>query len=374
MLRQSNSIAVLSLLALFSSCSLQPDPLEVLKQNDNWVKQFGTSDNDGANSVAVDPSGNVYVTGSTYGALPGQKSSGDRDAFVRKYDSSGVELSTQQFGTNKGDEANSVTTDSSGNIYIAGITYGTLPSQESLSKSDAFIRKYDPSGKEIWAKQFGTNEEAGAVSITTDPSGNVYVAGTTNGTLPGQTSSGGQDAFVRKYDSKGNQLWTQQFGTNGVDVANSATTDSKGNVYVTGLTDGAFPGQKLLGVNDVYIKKYDSEGEEIWIKQFGTDGMDTAKSIAIDSSGNIYVAGETYGISALPKQTSFGRSDAFVRKYDSNGVELLTKQFGTSGNDEAASLMTDPNGNTYVAGWINGTLPGQTNFGGYDAFLYKISP
>ena len=177
----------------------------------------------------------------------------------------------------------------------------------------SFLSLSNAAPKDLWTKQFGTTEWDKANSVTTDPSGNIYVVGYINRTLPGQKSLGKGDVFVRKYDFNGKELWTQQFGTNGEDTAASVTTDPKGDIYVAGLTEGTFSGQKFLGKSDAFIRKYDTNGKEVWTKQLGTSGDDTATSVTTDPNGNIYVAGITYG--TFPGQTNLGGFDAFLYKF-----------------------------------------------------------
>jgi protein involved in ribonucleotide reduction len=337
--------------------------------NELWTRQFGTAGDQSADGVSVDSYGNVYVAGGTYDSLPGQTSSGDRDAFVRKYDSSGNELWTRQFGSTGDDYAQSVATDSFGNVLVAGWTTGTLPGQTSLGSWDVFVRKYDSSGNEQWTRQFGTTSEDVALGVAVDSSGNAYVVGRTWGSLPGQTSSGRIDVFVRKYDTSGNEQWTRQFGTGGDQEAHGVSVDSYGNVYVAGGTYDSLPGQTSSGDRDAFVRKYDSLGNELWTRQFGSTGNDYASSIAISSSGNVLVVGFANG--SLPGQTSLGSWDVFVRKYDSSGNEQWTHQFGTSGEDVAIGVATSISGSAYVAGWTTGTLPGQTSPGGFDAFVLK---
>src|SRR2546427_6633276 len=142
------------------------------------------------------------------------------------------------------------------------------------------------------------------------------------------------------------ELWTRQFGTRGNDIAYSAAVDRAGNIYITGSTTGAFLEQNLLGNGGTFLRKYDSGGNELWTRQFG-QSYDAASSVAVDSSGNVYLAG-----------------DAFLRKYDSGGNELWTRQFGTPCFDAAYSVAVDNNGNIFVAG--------QTMISGNnDAFLCK---
>lgn len=225
-----------------------------------WTREFGTSNIDGGTGVTVDGTGNVYVIGYTGGILPGQTSAGERDVIVRKYDSSGNELWTRQFGTGAFDSGYGVATDGAGNIYIAGYTGGTLPGQTSGGSYDAFVRKYDSSGNEQWTRQFGTSSGDGAYGVAFDSVGNVYVAGFTSGTLPGRTYTGEVDAFVRKYDSSGNQLWTRQFGTNASEEVQGVAAEFGVSVYLVGYSDGAFPGQSNAGNHDIFVRKYDSLG------------------------------------------------------------------------------------------------------------------
>jgi len=365
--------ALLSTLLLASLMSLLLIPAEAAWGQDiEWIRQFGTYESEFAMDVVVDASGNVYVTGTTYGALPGQASSGFDDAFVRKYDGAGNEIWTRQFGSSQYDYAVGVAVDASGSVYVAGYTaHGTLPGQESSGYYDAFIRKYDGAGNEIWTRQFGSSWYDYAYGVAVDASGSVYVAGDTTGTLPGQASSGYFDAFVRKYDGAGNEIWTRQFGSSEYDYAQGGVAvDSSGNVYVAGWTSGALPGQVSSGWGDAFVRKYDGSGDEIWTRQFGSSDGDYTKGMAVDTLGNVYVAGYTGG--TFPGQTSSGNIDAFIRKYDGAGNEIWTRQFGSSWEDHAEGVAVDASGSVYVAGLTYGALPGQVSSGGsYDAFVRK---
>jgi cysteine-rich repeat protein len=340
-----------------------------------WTREFGTSSYDMANDVSADSSGNIYVGGDTYGTLPGQTASGSMDAFVRKYDSTGTVVWTNQFGTSSEDYVQGVSVDSSGNVYAVGFAGFNLSGQTYLGSGDAFVRKYDSSGNILWTRQFGTSGYDVANDVSVDSSGNVYVAGFTAGTFPGQTNSGGQyDAFVVKYDSSGTLVWARQFGTSSGDIASGVSADSSGNAYVAGHTNGALPGQTNLGNSDAFVRKYDGSGTELWTRQYGTPGFysyDNAMGVSVDGSGNAYVAGYTTG--NFMGQTSSGGTDAYVRKYDSSGTEVWTKQFGTFADDSAYGISVDSSTNIYVAGTTTGTFSGQTNSGGQDVFILKLS-
>jgi hypothetical protein len=117
---------------------------------------------------------------------------------------------------------------------------------------------------------------------------------------------------VRKYDSAGSVLWTQQFGTTSSEFAQALTTDDEGNVYVAGMTSGTFPGQTSAGDNDAFVRKYDGAGTEQWTRHFGSSGDEQATGLRVDGSGRVVLAGWTNGV--LPGQTSAGDDDVFVAR------------------------------------------------------------
>ena len=199
---------------------------------------------------------------------------------------------------------------------MAGQTQGTLPGQSSAGNADAFVRKYDADGVELWTRQFGSSSFDQALGVSSDSSG-VYVVGQTRGTLPGQSSAGRDDAFIRKYDAGGTEQWTRQFGSSRPDSALGVSVDSSG-VYIVGHSPGALAGQGNAGSFGPFVRKYDADGTERWTRQFGSR-FDQSLGVSADSSG-VYVAGFTRG--TLPDQTRAGGIDAFVRKYDGSGAEL----------------------------------------------------
>jgi len=351
--------------------------------NEIWTRQFGTQSEDHATGVTVDGAGNMYVVGLTRGAFPGHTSlvGIDYDAYLRKYDNDGNELWTRQFGTPRTssaegeDHASDVAVDGAGNVYVVGSGSGSLPGETRNRRgNDASVRKYDRDGNELWTRQFGTLVSAEANGVVIDGAGRVYLVGSTSGPLPGQTSMGEGDAFLRKYDGDGNELWTRQFGSQDGDSATGVGVDDAGNIYVVGYTHGALPGQNHSGKSDAYVRKYDGDGNELWTRQFGSRGLDDAYGVAIDEAGNIYVAGTTR--LSLPGQSNMepvvGGSDVFIRKYDSDGHEVWTNQVGTRKGDVVAGLVVDGAGSLYVVGSTDGAFAGQTNSGSYDTFVLKM--
>lgn len=330
-----------------------------------WTRQIGTASYDGGDSVAVDSSGNVYITGYTQGSLEGA-SAGGPDAFLMKFDSSGTELWRQQIGSAAHDYSNSVALDGSDNVYISGYTSGSLEGT-SAGDNDAFLIKFDSSGSELWTKQLGTVESDLSRSLAVDSSGNAYISGHTTGSLEG-TNAGDSDAFLTKFDSSGTELWRQQIGTASVDISLSVAIDSLGNAYISGGTLGDLGGAHAGGLWDAFLTKFDSNGTELWIKQIGTVENDLSRSVAVDGSGNVYISGNTNG---SLEGTNAGVRDAFLMKLDSNGSELWAQQIGTTGHDASDSVAIDNLGNAYISGNTNGSLEG-TNAGSYDVFLTKF--
>ena len=168
-----------------------------------WTQQLGSSDNEYAQGIASDSSGNVYVTGYTGGGLDGNTHTGGDDLIVVKYSSSGVKQWTQQLGTSADDLGYSITGDSSGNVYVTGTTGSGLDGNTSAGSRDLFVVKYNSSGTKQWTQQLGTSADEYAFGITSDSSDYFYVTGHTSGSLDGNTSAGGTDLFLIKYDSSG---------------------------------------------------------------------------------------------------------------------------------------------------------------------------
>jgi hypothetical protein len=220
--------------------------------NLRWTRQFGTSNDDLANGIATDANGNVYTTGHTAGALEGSNA-GSIDAFIRSYDQNGDLRWTRQFGTGSNDIANGIATDANGNTYTTGYTAGALEGS-SAGGTDAFIRSYDSAGSQRWTRQLGTIGGDYALGIATDTNGNVYTTGYTFGALEG-SNAGSTDVFIRSYDSNGDPRWTRQFGTSSNDIANGIATDTTGRVYTAGSTEGALEGSSA-GSIDAFIRSY----------------------------------------------------------------------------------------------------------------------
>jgi hypothetical protein len=285
-----------------------PLPAQALPPQVEWIRQLGSSKLDNSYGVATDSNGNVYISGDTQGNLAGTNK-GANDAWVAKYNSSGKLQWKQQLGTSKIDYSYGVATDSSGNVYISGSTNGALVGTNKGS-DDAFVAKYNSSGQLQWKQQLGTSKLDYSWDVATDSSGNVYISGLTGGALAG-TNKGNTDAWVAKYNSSGKLQWKQQLGTSSGDISWGVATDSNGNVYISGDTYGALAGTNK-GSYDAWVAKYNSSGKLQWKQQLGTSKIDYSYDVATDSNGNVYISGFTNGALA---GTNKGSYDAWVAKY-----------------------------------------------------------
>jgi Beta-propeller repeat. len=330
-----------------------------------WVRQLGTSKNDFAYGVATDTAGNVYLAGETYGDLAGPNQ-GIGDAWVAKVDAANHVVWKRQLGTSRYDTAYDVATDAFGNVYLTGETYGDLagPNQDG----DAWVAKYDTDGHRKWKRQLGSSRGDYATGVATDIAGNVYVTGTTSGDLAGP-NQGDRDAWLARYDANGRRIWKRQLGTPSNDEAYDVATDDAGNIYLAGWTYGDLAGPNQ-GDLDAWVAKYDATGQLRWKRQLGSSDMEQAYGVATDTAGNVYVAGYTYGALFAPKQ---GYGDAWLAKYDADGNRKWQRQLGGSRTDYATGVATDMAGNVYLTGGTDGDLSGP-NHGATDAWLATYDP
>ena len=320
-------------------------------QEQLWLRQFGTPYADFAYALASDSAGGVMVAGITQGSLGGPNAGG-RDAFLARYDSEGNRLWIRQFGTSASEGAGALAPDGAGGVFVAGWTRGDLGGP-SAGESDIFLARYDSEGDRLWIRQFGTSSTDGANALAPDGAGGVMVAGFTHGSLGGPRA-GGMDAWIARYDGAGNRLWIRQFGTSGDERASALAPDGAGGVMVAGRTIGSLGGP-WAGGNDAFLARYDGAGNRLWLRQFGTSESDVASALAPDGAGGVMVAGRTHGSLGGPNA---GFRDAFLARYDSEGDRVWIRQFGTSNFEMANALAPDAAGGVLVAGWTDGSLGG----------------
>ncbi|MDD1463724.1 SBBP repeat-containing protein, partial [Dolichospermum sp. ST_sed5] len=345
--------------------------LQVATSTAIWPVQFGTSGQERNSGVSNDRAGSVFAAGLTTGAFAGNTNAGDTDGYISKYNPDGSQAWVKQFGTSGTDYAIGTGNDNAGNVYSTGYTNGAFTGATNLGSNDGFITKYTSTGTLAWVKQFGTAADDTSFGISVDSNGNSYIIGKTSGAFAGNVTQGAYDAYIAKYDTNGTQTWIKQFGTNQDDETIGVSIDSNDNIYVLGSTVGAFAGNTNASGYDVFVSKYNSSGTQAWVKQLGSSGNNYANinGISTDSTGNVFITGFTDG--TFSGNTSLGSYDGFVAKYSTTGTLAWVKQFGTTSEDYSAASKTDSVGNTYVTGWTSGQFTGNTALGGYDGFLAK---
>jgi hypothetical protein len=297
-----------------------------------WVRRYNGQENgsDDAVAVAIDGSSNVYVTGESWGGGTNYdyvtiKYSPDGDtAWVRRYNGPGNGL----------DKAQAIATDDSGYVYVTGYSVG------DGTHNDYATIKYHSNGDTAWVRRYHrvaqTQERPSDIAV--DDSGNVYVTG------GGEGGGTDYDYVTIKYRSDGDTAWLRRYDGpgNSSDYAYAVAVDDSGNVYVTGYSNGTGTYQDFATI------KYSSGGDQIWVRRYdyGVNGTDESNDLAIDGSGNVYVAGQSGsgGTAGL---------DYATIKYYSNGDTAWVMRYNGpgSGSDYAQALAVDDSGNVCVTGY-----------------------
>lgn len=394
----------------------------------SFSTHLGGSRSSSGQGIAVDGSGNIYVTGDTNAAdfptaKPAQrKHGGSTDVFVTKLSPDGSRILYSTFIGGSGDDVGyGIAVDAAGNAYITGDTSSTdfpvkNPEQKNLGGMfDAFALKLSADGSTLlYSTYIGGSQGDRGDAIAVDASGNAYITGFTYSTdfpvvKPIQTAftDGNVHTFVTKLDATGSTLMYSTYLGGGDDRPDQATgiaVDSGGNAYVTGYTNSAkFPSvnavQKFVGPTDVFVTKINPAGSAfVYSTHLGGNADDEGMAIAVDSSGSAYVAGETESLDfpttpgaystkctgvptpgAMRQLCSGG--DVFVSKLSPDGSKLVYSTYvNGTGFDVGRGIAVDPAGNAYVTGLTTSrdfpaVNPLQKGFGGgeFDAFVFKLN-
>jgi hypothetical protein len=364
-----------------------------------WAMSFGGINDDRGQSAWVDPSGNVLVGGVfretvDFGSGPVASAAND-DGFVIKYTPTGQYAWSIPFGSIGNDGLNAITSDKQGNVYVAA--YYSLPltfagvSVGTNGQQDGLIAKLNPDGTPVWVKTLGGTGRDSPVGIAVDAAGNVFVSGMIESNLPfaGQslTTKGFSDAFLVKYAPDGTELWAKTFGGTGMDLGHTIALDKQGNVFLIATTFVVplfgvpvdMGGGPLMGGGkyDFFLAKYDNDGKHLWSKVFGGPEEDWAWALAVDSAGDLLVAGNFMGNldTGSAKLVSAGDADIFLMKLSSSGAPLWSKRFGSHTVDKGRGVATDAQNNVYLTGFFTNTAEFGggpfTSIGGGDIVLAK---
>ncbi len=391
-----------------------------------WGTYYGGGNADESTSCSIDGSGNVYMAGTapstsgtiiaTLGSHQSTYGGGFRDAFLVKFNASGVRQWGTYYGGTGVDEGASCSTDASGNVYLLGRTTTATSTAIATAAAhqtsfggvqDVFLVKFNSSGIRQWGTYYGGTGIDNGKSCSSDATGNVYISGVTSsntGTIMATTGAhqsvfggGTNDAFLIKFNSTGVRQWGTYYGGSGDEDAFSCCTDPSGNIYLAGFTP-FYSGTLIAtsgahqtafgGVQDAFLVKFSSNGLRLWGTYYGGSGIDDGLSCSTDASSNVYLGGKTASSTTTliattgAHQTNFGggTNDAFLVGFNSAGVRQWGTYFGGSGTDEGFSCAANGNA-VYLAGWTNsntGTVIAssgghQATFAGAnDGFLAKF--
>nr|MBP7449587.1 hypothetical protein [Flavobacteriales bacterium] len=385
-----------------------------------WSTYYGGDDHDLAFHCATDANGNVFLAGTTH-SLAGISSGGHQnthagsdDGFLVKFNASGTRLWATYYGGPSSDRGFHCAVDPSGNVFLSGETVSTTGIAASGHQStfgggddDGFLVKFSPSGTRLWGTYYGGSGldtgEAGGV----DANGNVYIAGWTtssaniaSGGHQGAYAGGGGDAYLAKFTASGTREWGTYYGSGAYDRGFRCGVEANGNVFLIGETQsttaiaaGGFQNTYGGGSADAFIAKFSTTGTRLWGSYYGGSGLELGYSCVVDANGNSFLAGYTASTSDIASnghQNTFGggSADAFLVKFGPSGNRLWGTYYGGTGieggphggfyTNSTVQCAVDPSGNAYLSGTTDsnsGIQSGghQSTIGGdFDAFLVKF--
>jgi hypothetical protein len=343
-----------------------------------WSYRFGDGNFQFGRGVAVDGEGNVLATGSFSGSVDfgggPLTSAGASDIYLAKFDSEGNHLWSQRFGDSDIQIPLGVATDGAGSVFITGMFYGTVDFGGGpligAGGRDIFLAKFDPSGNHLWSHGFGDEDSQESTGLALDGGGNVFITGWFDGTVDfggGPLDVNGDlDVFLARFDPNGNHLWSQRFGGVTRQEAYDVAADGEGNVVITGHFDGTvdFGGGPLMseGAEDIFLAMHDADGLHRWSRSFGDSESQSGESVAVDGAGDVLLTGDFRGIVDCGggPLTSAGETDILLAKFDQEGDHLWSHGFGDPEYQGGRSVAADGAGNVLLTGYMSGTV----DFGG----------
>ena len=369
----------------------------IFKTAKAWPVRAGGIKKDAGGGIVTDALGNVYVAGAfeQFGSWGTQSipSYGSTDIFMTKYSQSGKPVWVLKQGGSSADAASSIAMDIDGNLLMTGSfrgtgTFGQGNTLTSNGIDDIFLSKVNPSGNVIWSKRAGGTDQDVAYAITSDNSGNIYLAGYFRGTITfpnssiSLTSFGGTDALIAKYDSAGNVLWAKSGGGIGNDFAYGISLNGS-NIAIVGQFDGnsTFSSSNLSssGLSDIFIAEYNSvNGAMNWVNKYGGAGTDIGFSITTAQSDYV-ITGQFSNLISAGSTTlnSVGNSDILVARIANNGQVVWMKRAGGASQDAGRGItVNSANDKLFVTGSFAETAMFGTNsvssFGNLDIFVTTV--
>lgn len=337
-------------------------------QSVQWAYNYGSVNEETAYAAYTDESGFIYTCGYFDAANKFFERTicGNHDIYVAKHDAQGNLLWVQFAGSSANDIGWAVKADSDGNVYVAGTIEGTANfGTDTLYNNalmNAFVAKYDASGEFQWARQAG-GYMTQCFSLALDSDNNIHITGYFQGTATfgnvTHTSAGQGDLYLAKYNSNGDFQWVRTGGGKKHDDGYAVAIDKDNSIYVTGVfADTAMFGQHTVvskGSADVFLLKYTSQGDLVWANNWGGAGRDAGNSLHADPRGGCILAGSfNQSIQVGPASlVSAGGTDMFITSIENTGSTRWARSAGGPGRDEASHVFTDTLGNIFITGGIS---------------------
>lgn len=362
-----------------------------------WLRELSGLEAMTLHDAVTDRSGNVYLAGitSTAGWTSGGFDTtfgGVYDGFVAKYASSGEHLWSTFVGGSEIDQITDLVLSSSGTLYVRGSSSSTgwISAGDDVTQGvpDTFILKLNTSGEQVWSRFTGVGS-GNTSNIDIDANGDIYITGETH--IGGWTSGGFDltyggfgDAFVAKYTSDGEHLWSTYLGGDDQDYGHDVHVAHDGSVFITGTTqslhwaDGFGGGHN--GHIDAFLVKLTSDGGHLWSRYIGGDDADLGHEIAVDARGRVFVAGLTFsaGWTSGGFDVSYGDLEGFVAAFTRDGEAIWSTYLRAPSTLGRTEMAIDSSGGIYVV--IETSAPNQasggfdlTHNGGYDPFLVRLN-
>jgi hypothetical protein len=374
-----------------------------------WATYYGGSAAETGGYTTIDGSGFVYLCGATASATTiasgGHQSTiggGSFDAFLVKFNSSGVRQWATYYGGSDDDRGTYCHVDRNNNVYLCGKTLSTSSIASGGHQTthggdfDAFVVKFNSSGTRQWATYYGGSNIEEHVTCATDTALNVYLGGTTqsnNNIFSGgfqNTFGGFSDAFLVKFNSAGTRQWGTFYGGTLLEEGGQCAVDKDGSVYLGGTTksttniSGSGFQNTKNNARDGFLVKFNPNGTRAWATYYGGDQDDYGNSVCVDTIGNVYLSGFTYSTSSIASggfQNAFGGSnDAYLVKFNTSGSRLWATYYGGSNGDYGPHCITDKYNNVYLSGYTLSTAGiaaaglYNTSRGNIEGFIAKFNP
>lgn len=366
--------------------------------NHIWSRSYGDGQHQFAFGLAVNSLGQPVLAGSFRGAVNfgggNHVSAGGYDIYVAKFDANGYHLWSRSYGDEQDQYGTGVGVDSGGMVGVTGYFEGTVDfgggPLTSAGGTDIFLFRLDSSsGYHMWSKRFGDASDQGATDLATHIQGRIVITGRAYGTVDfgggPLTSAGGSDTFIALFRPWGDHQWSRLVGgvqhDVGYGVDFSLLTDA---VVVTGFfaATAYFGGAPLTAVGgiDVFLAKYDIDGNHVWSCGFGGEENEYPRDVAVRNWGEIAFTGYFEGTADFGggPLTSAGQSDIIIATYDANCNHLTSQRAGDANRQEGEGAAYTDGGQVVALGHFEGAIDlggaPLTSNGSFDIYLAKLGP